>query len=370
LICCTSIEGLEILMSPRSEANLKPIKEAASWTTLVDSGELSDSKREEFHAWLDEPGNARAHSECRTLLAMIQDLPESKAASLRRMPIPQPWFPALVPILNHPLRTSCVAAAAAAILVAGAWFNLRPFREYVTQTYATETGEQRTVILKDGSTAHLNTKSRIHWTGVGKDRRVVLDMGEVLFEVAHDPVRPFRVMVGNSEIRDLATEFDVYRRENGSVVVTVLKGQVAVGGVAVGTDESPFSERQLGPNQQVEYTRAGLVSDVHTVDATKVVHWRDGLLETQGMSFSTVVSELNRYSAKQILVPDSRVDDAHITLGGAFGIHDVPAALSLIQGIAPVVVTDTGDSYVITFKTNATESEQNTAPQQNAAGRP
>ena len=357
-------------MSARSEANLNPIKEAATWTTLVDSGEMSESQRRDFHAWLDDPRNARAHSECRTLLAMVQELPESKASGLRRMPIPKPWFPVLTHVLDHPLRTSCIAAAAVAILVASAWFSPRPVREFITQTYSTQTGESRTVVLNDGSIAHMNTKSRIHWTGVGKDRRVVLDMGEVLFEVAHDPVRPFRVMVGNSEIRDLATEFDVYRRDNGSVVVTVLKGQVAVQGVAIGSGESTFSERQLKPNQQVEYTTAGLVNDVHPVDATKVVRWREGLLETQGLSFNTVVSELNRYSSKQILVPDSRVDQAHITLGGAFGIHDVPAALSLIQDIAPIVVTDTGDSYVLTLRTDATVSEQNTAPQQNAAGRP
>ena len=357
-------------MSARSEANLNPIREAASWTTLVDSGEMSQGQRREFHAWLDDPRNARAHSEMRMLLGMIQDLPENKAAGLNRMPIPQPWFPVLAHVLDHPLRTSCIAAAAVAILVASAWFNLRPVREFVTQTYSTETGESRTVVLKDGSIAHINTKSRIRWTGVGKDRRVALDVGEVLFEVAHDPVQPFRVMVGNSEIRDLATEFDVYRRDNGSVVVTVLKGQVAVGGVAIGGGESTFSERQLKTNQQVEYTTAGLVSDVHPVDAAKVVRWREGLLEAQGLSFSTVVSELNRYSTKQILVPDSRVDDAHITLGGAFGIHDVPAALSLIQDTAPIVVTDTGDSYVLTLKSDATVSEQGTAPQQNAAGRP
>jgi transmembrane sensor len=357
-------------MSPRSEANPNPTKEAAMWTTLVDSGEMSDSQRREFHAWLEDPRNARAHSELRTLVGLIQDLPPGKAAGLNRLPIPQPWFPILAHVLDHPLRTSCIAAAAIAVLVAGAWFNLRPVREFVTQSYSTGIGESRTVVLKDGSVAHINTRSRIRWAGVGKDRRVVLEMGEVLFEVAHDPARPFRVMVGNSEIRDLATEFDVYRRENGSVVVTVLKGQVAVGGIAIGSGQATFSEREVKPNQQVEYTTAGLVNDVHAVDAAKVVRWREGLLDAQGLSFSTVVSELNRYSTKQILVPDSRVDEAHIKLGGAFGIHDVPATLSLIQEVAPIVVTDTGDSYVLTLKTDGTMSEQNTASQQNAAGRP
>lgn len=351
-------------MSARKNAR----DEALEWTILVDSGEMSDVQRVHFHAWLDEPRNARELSETRALVAMIQDLPAHKVASLRRLPI----YPekSLVEWFAGPLRVSAVAAAVVAIVAVGSWLGFRPVREYFTQTYTTQTGESRTVVLKDGTVAHLNTQSRVRWTGVGKDRHVSLEQGEVLFKVAHDASRPFKVTVGNSEIRDLATEFDVYRKANGSVVVTVLHGQVAVKDLGIGDSPPAWAERQLKPNEQIEYTPVSLIADVHPVDAAKSVRWREGLLETEGQSFSTVISELNRYTNKQVSIPDPRVDAAQIKLGGALGIHDVPAALYLIQEIAPVVVTDNGDSYVLTYKTEATVKEPTTAPQQNAAGRP
>jgi transmembrane sensor len=355
-------------MTARNELNSTALDQAAAWTTLVDSGEMSEEQRVDFHSWLDEPRNARALSEVRTLVALIQELPEKKAATLRRMPLAHARFPALGRLLDRPWQLSGLTAAAMAILVVGAWFGFRPVREYFTQAYCTDTGESRRVVLKDGSVVHLNTKSCVRWIGSGDDRRVALELGEALFEVSHDATRPFRVTVGNSEIRDLATEFDVYRRSNGSVVVTVLSGQVAI--KDLGGHPPAWAERQVKPNEQIEYSPASLIADTHTVDAPKSVRWREGLLETAGQSFITVVSELNRYTTKQILVADPRVDAAQIKLGGAFKIHDIPEALHFIQETAPIVVTDNGDSYVLSFKNDASVTEQLTAPQQNAAGRP
>jgi transmembrane sensor len=355
-------------MSAQNELNSTVLNEAAAWTTAVDSGEMSEEQRLDFHAWLDEPRNARALGEMRTLVALIEELPEPKAATLRRMPIAYARFPALARLIDRPWQLSGLTAAALAILVVGAWFTFRPVREYFTQSYSTETGEARTVVLKDGSVVHLNTKSRVRWIGTGKDRRVALELGEALFAVSHDATRPFRVTVGNSEIRDLATEFDVYRKSNGSVVVTVLSGKVAIKDLA--GHPPAWAERQVKPNEQIEYSPASLTADVHPVDAPKSVRWREGLLETAGQSFATVVSELNRYTNKQILIADPRVDAAHIQLGGALGVHDIPAALSLIQATAPVVVTDNGDSYVLSFKADSSVTVRPTAQRQNAAGRP
>jgi transmembrane sensor len=357
-------------MSAQNKVTPSVMSEAAEWTTILESGEMTEEQRLDFHAWLDEPRNARALSEIRTLVSLIQELPEKKAATLRRMPLAFARFPALTELFENPFSLSTAVTAFLAILIVGAWFTFRPVREYITQTYTTDKGESRTLVLKDGTVVHLNTQSRVRWIGVGKDRRVALELGEVLFEVAHDATRPFVVTVGNSEIRDLATEFDVYRKSNGSVVVTVLSGQVAIKDLGIGANPPAWAERQVRPNEQVEYTSASLIADVHSVDAAKTVRWREGLLETFGQSFSTVVNELNRYSNKQILIADPRVDAAGIKLGGALGVHDIPAALNFIQETAPVVITDNGDSYVLTFKAEVSATEQNTAPQQNAAGRP
>ena len=356
-------------MSVRKELN-EIRDEAASWTTLIESGEMSDSQRAEFHSWLLEPAHVRALREYRTLVSIIQELPKQKAAALASLPVPQARFPWLASLFTSPMRLSGAVATFVAVAALCVWFSVPAVREFTTQTYATGTGESRTVVLKDGSVAHLNTQSRIRWMGTGKDRCVVLEKGEVLFEVAHDATRPFRVTVGNSEIRDLATEFDVYRKSNGSVVVTVLSGQVAVKVLATGSAQPTWTERLVRPNEQIEYTQASLIADVHAVAGPKSVRWREGLLETEGQSFATVVNELNRYSSKPILVADPRLESTDINIGGTLGIHDVPAALERIERLGPIVVTDTGDSYVLTYKAEGSASEHSGASRENAAGRP
>jgi transmembrane sensor len=344
--------------------------QAAAWTTLLESGAMSAAELENFHLWLEEPANARVMGEFRTLLALIQDLPEHKAAALHALPLPQVRFPALTPSFVLSLRFLGVAVATIAAVVLGAWLGLRPVREFVSQTYSTETGEERTVVLPDGSVAHLNTQSRIRWIGSSKDRRLALERGEVLFEVAHDVTRPFCVTVANSEIRDLATEFDVYRKSNGSVIVTVLRGEVEVKDLGTGGARPAWAQRQLKPNEQIEYTPAAVIADVHPFAAPKSVRWREGLLETEGQSFAAVVSELNRYSTKQILLADPRLESSDIRIGGTLGIHDVRAALQRIQKLGPIVVTDTGDSYVLTYGGDASLTERSNGPRQDAAGQP
>lgn len=346
--------------------------QAAWWTTLLGSGEkMSDAELVRFHEWLLNPANARALKTYGALVAVIQELPHQKTAALTASLPSHRWFSGLSRLFAEPLRLAVAGACVAVLAATGVWFNVPTVREYVTQTYATNIGEQRKVVLPDGSFAQLNTQSRIRWMGAGKDRRVALEKGEVLFEVAHDSTRPFRVIVGNSEIRDLATAFDVYRKSNGSVVVTVLSGQVAIKELSVGGAQPAWTERLLRPNQQLEYTQASLISDVHTVSAVAAVRWREGLLVTEHQPFATVVNELNRYTEKPILMADPRLQSADIGLGGTLGIQDVPAALERIQHLGPIVVTDTGDSYVLTYKADATSVEERAAgSREDPAGRP
>lgn len=60
------------------------LNEAARWSVLLDGGQMSDAARVDFQSWLDEPRNARALSETRTLIGLIQELPHSVAERLRR----------------------------------------------------------------------------------------------------------------------------------------------------------------------------------------------------------------------------------------------------------------------------------------------
>ena len=187
--------------------------------------------------------------------------------------------------------------------------------------------------------------------------------GEVLFEVAHDSTRPFRVTVGNSEIRDLATEFDVYRKSNGSVVVTVLSGQVADQGAGQGRRSAGLDGAPAQAQRADRVHPASLIADVHTVSAPKSVRWREGLLETEGQSFASVVTELNRYSNKPILIADPRLEaaDYQVWRSTSTSMTCRPRSSDIQQLEPPIVVTDTGDSYVLTYKADAAASGRGNA---------
>lgn len=93
--------------------------------------------------------------------------------------------------------------------------------------YETALGEHRTVVLDDGSRVDLNTATHLT-VHLSRDRRAVaLETGEVLFEVAPDPARPFVVTAGALRIRDIGTRFDVDRRPE-RVTVAVLEGRVQI----------------------------------------------------------------------------------------------------------------------------------------------
>ena len=74
-------------------------------------------------------------------------------------------FPSLAALFTSPMRLTGAAAALVALAALGVWFSVPAVREFAAQTYSTGTGESRTIVLKDGSVAHLNTQSRIRWVG-------------------------------------------------------------------------------------------------------------------------------------------------------------------------------------------------------------
>src|SRR5271168_5382048 len=92
------------------------LEEAGVWKALVDSDEMSEEQRLEFRAWLDEPRNKSALAEIQALVALIQELPENKAPSLRTRRRPPHSIEADGRgIWTRPLAAITVAAAAVSV---------------------------------------------------------------------------------------------------------------------------------------------------------------------------------------------------------------------------------------------------------------
>jgi hypothetical protein len=92
------------------------LEEAGKWKVLVDSAEMSEKQRLEFRAWLGEPGNRKVIAKIQALATLIQELPERKAASLRKQGIPLRAIELdRHGILTTPLTVIIVAAAAVSV---------------------------------------------------------------------------------------------------------------------------------------------------------------------------------------------------------------------------------------------------------------
>ena len=314
---------------------------------------ITDAERGEFHAWLLESDENELHYRRAVgVLALMTDLPAENQGALISPRGEGHTESDKVAGRRNILKLAGLAASAAIVLVSGGIYL--EHRGLFGATHSTGTGETSTVKFSEGSVAYLNTRTHLRWLGSGDDRRVELISGEALFDVVHDEARPFSVVLDGSEIRVLGTRFNVYRKDSGDVVVTVLEGTVEVRGFSQGAAR-PEWVRRVTANQQIAYRSIGLVSEPHTTDALLSVTWRSGVfqLPEEGASLANVVDELTRYTDKQILIRDPRISS--LVVGGAFNTRNVKNALQKLQTVVPIEVHESEGLYTLDYRAPATE---------------
>jgi len=320
------------------------------------SDTITVAERNDFHAWLltsDE--NGKDYRDAVGVLQMMASLPASAQSALISPSGEGRSESEKIAGRRNILKFAGLAASVAIGLVTGGIYLEN--RGIFGESHSTSTGETSTVKFSEGSVAYLNTRTQLRWLGSGNDRRVELIAGEALFDVVHDEARPFSVMMDGSEIRVLGTRFNVYRKDSGDVVVTVLEGRVEVRGFAQGPSR-PEWVRQVSANQQIEYRPIGLVAEPHATDALRAVTWRSGWLQLpeEGATITSVLDELNRYTDKRILIRNPQVADIKVSGAIKFNTRDVKTALQKLQmGVPTVEVHESEGSYTLDVRPSATE---------------
>jgi len=210
-----------------------------------------------------------------------------------------------------------VLTAAAALL----WFSRPP-----GTTYATAVGAVESVPIADGSTITLNTATRVHVALTEDSRNIDLERGEALFEVAHDPSRPFVVRAGDKRVIAVGTKFSV-RREGEDIQVVVTEGKVRI----EGDRGVPAARAQLATAGTV--ARAGdndiVLTPVSLNTAEESLSWRRGILVFHDTALADAVAELNRYNAVQITIEDEAV--ARLPIAGEVRATNVDAFVRIVE---------------------------------------
>ncbi|MEJ0035692.1 MAG: FecR domain-containing protein [Gammaproteobacteria bacterium] len=243
-------------MTRENEEATSISEQAAHWWVMLRDPDASAGDKREFVEWVTRAPDrveaclrvARVHAAvARADVRWPRTSPEALVRDALAAPddsvVPlYPRSPRKREEVRRGLSRPWAVGLAASLLLAvcaGWWFTLSS-----PEQFQTKVGEQRSVLLADGSRVTLNTASKIE-VQLRSDHRVVqLVQGEALFEVAHDTRRPFDVHVGDVVVRAVGTQFDIDRRAKRTVV-TVVEGRVAMIAAGSRTDHLPCCPQRI-----------------------------------------------------------------------------------------------------------------------------
>jgi transmembrane sensor len=345
-------------MASDMEATISILEQASHWWELLHSDSASNSDHREFGEWVARsPERVEAYLQTARLAKAIKSprliwpttaaevlIREAKASREAVLPFSTTRVSASVGRGEGRRVQRRFAWAAAAVLFIGVGLAL--FVRQTPQEFRTALGEQRSVLLADGSRATLNTASTIEVIMQKGRREVRLVQGEALFEVAHDAVRPFLVRAGNALLKDVGTRFNVDIRSNGTTV-TVVEGQVAVDSAA--TSESAAAQASHGVGDSVEalilrandrvlVTPAGVGTPQRGVNVAASVAWTQRQLMFEHRPLSEVAEEFNRYNKDRIDIDSAELRRQEVT--GVFDAKDPASFVAFLSSVPGVEIRE------------------------------
>ncbi len=305
---------------------------ASRWVIARQDGEnWTAGDQTEFDAWL----NASVANRISFLRAEQTWARTSRAAALKRPmrePAPQPQGSQLP-------GAKFVAAIAAALLLGAGAFSYFSQPNYTP--YETPVGGRQILTLSDGSQIELNTNSKVRIASAQNARRVIVDKGDVYFDVRHDARRPFVVVAHGRTLVDLGTKFLVRERPD-ALEVSLLEGKLKLeapkGGNTPATIMAP-GEVALATERTTSVTKTE-----HTAIATEL-SWRQGILIFHHTPLSEAVAEFNRYTTRKITIANPVI--ARLEINGKFRTNDVAMFADVTADVLGLKADKRDDRIVI-----------------------
>jgi transmembrane sensor len=369
--------------------NTQIYEEASEWIVELRAGDVDHGARERLDAWLRaSPQHIHAflelaglweeysdpdldrHNDQERLLARARDsinVIALESATLPQAPFQSSWAEPRQTQMQIRKRARWRPALAASIFSCAIAFGA--YRYIQHGIYTTGVGEQRTVALEDGSSLQLNSRSRVRVRYSEHEREVDLIEGQALFRVAKDVAKPFIVRSDSTRVRAIGTQFDVYRKADGTTI-TVVEGRVAVysqqppsaqpnpivpeksasdpnSRVEIPGRATPPSIVLVDSGQQVTATPSAVTQPKHA-DVSVITAWSHRELVFDSTPLADVALEFNRYNARQLVVHDTQLEQFHVT--GIFSSTDPASLVRFLSAQPGIDVEETSSEIRISSK--------------------
>ncbi len=323
----------------RIDAGLSPLeqKELARWQAADPRHARALARQEKTWQFFDRPKGAQAE-------ALVEALAGARVRRRRRR----------------------VAGAAAVLMVclavAGVWERVWSPAGQPPVAARVVLPEKR--ILPDGSSVELRPGAELAVEFSPEWRRVRLNRGEALFQVAKNPARPFVVAAGGVEFRAVGTAFSVdYSTQ--SVALLVTEGRVAVstgevdpvaagGGAAV--EPGPKAEAftvDAGERVVVNLAAARPAMErpvaVPAAEVAERLDWRGARLEFTDNPLGEAVELFNRHSGDQakLVIDPGSPGLGDLQISGYFRARNVDAFLILLDQTLGIEARREGDRIIL-----------------------
>jgi len=159
----------------------------------------------------------------------------------------------------------------------------------IYNTLITPKGGKINVTLSDGTKVWLDAASSITYpVSFDEKSREVSVSGEVYFEVAHNPDKPFHVRAGGQTVEVLGTHFNINAYDDEPVIkTTLLEGSIRVSG--------KNDVLILSPGQQSVFSKENGLSKIEHADTEQATAWKNGYFHFNRAGIPEVMRQFSRW---------------------------------------------------------------------------
>ncbi len=289
--------------------------EAAMWLALLHANNRTAADEEGFQAWLRENP---AHTAAFDSVTAMWDV----AAGARTARVEQ-----------RPLKRRTFVGGMGLLALTGG--SLAVWRTAYAGVYETEVGEQKRVVLKDGTYAFLDTNTHIRVDFNDEIRNIELQLGRANFRVAPDNFRPFVVTAADHRISAQHSNLDV-SRIGDTVSVLLVEGTATVE-----TERHHVKKSTVIETGQRLVAKSADTVNIDRPNPRPLLAWQTGQAIFANETLDDAVAEMNRYSSVTLEIADPAI--RKLRLSGVYRVGDVAAFARSLARLLPLEVRETGD---------------------------
>lgn len=174
--------------------------------------------------------------------------------------------------------------------------------------YSSEKGSVSTIHLKDGSSICLSSCTSLIIDTNQKGEMIAKLNGEAYFDLIPDPTRKFIVDLGQFQISDIGTTFDVRAYESEHIIsATLVNGQIDL------MKESGKSFLTMKPGELLRYNKTNDKISVNQQDPSIVTAWKDGKFVFIDQPLADICRELENWYNIEIEIDDPNLAKTRYT---------------------------------------------------------